>query len=59
MKNTSETCNEANNANKVNKATVKLIPEFETTGKVNDVYADIKKTLGIDFVPKYVQGNGQ
>jgi alkylhydroperoxidase family enzyme len=28
-----------------------MIPEDEATGKVREIYADIKATLGIDFVP--------
>ena len=32
-------------------ASVKLIPEDEATGKVKDVYEEIKASLGIDFVP--------
>lgn len=32
-------------------ASIKMIEEKEATGKVKDIYADIKKTLGIDFVP--------
>lgn len=30
---------------------VKLVGDEEATVKVKDIYADIKKTLGIDFVP--------
>jgi alkylhydroperoxidase/carboxymuconolactone decarboxylase family protein YurZ len=32
-------------------ASISMVPEAEATGKVEDVYADIKATLGIDFVP--------
>ncbi len=32
-------------------ASIKLIPEDEATGKVKEVYEDIKSRLGIDFVP--------
>ena len=32
-------------------ATVKMIPEAEATGKVQEIYADIMDSLGIDFVP--------
>ena len=28
-----------------------MVPEEEATGKVKDVYEDIKSGLGIDFVP--------
>jgi len=28
-----------------------MVPEEEATGKVKEIYADIKTTLGIDFVP--------
>jgi AhpD family alkylhydroperoxidase len=34
-----------------NKASIKMIEESKATGKVKEVYEDIKKTLGIDFVP--------
>ncbi len=40
---------ELNNKEKV--AFVKVIEENEATGKVKEIYEDIKKTLGIDFVP--------
>ncbi len=30
---------------------IKMIPEEEATGKVKDIYEDIKEQLGIDFVP--------
>jgi AhpD family alkylhydroperoxidase len=32
-------------------ASIKMILEEEATGKVKTVYGDIKRTLGIDFVP--------
>jgi alkylhydroperoxidase/carboxymuconolactone decarboxylase family protein YurZ len=32
-------------------ASIKMIPEEEATGKVKEVYAEIKTQLGIDFVP--------
>ena len=32
-------------------ASIKLISEDEAAGKVKDIYAEIKATLGIDFVP--------
>ena len=51
MTDISKPCDKAININDTNKASVKLIGEFEATGKVHDVYDDIKKTLGIDFVP--------
>ncbi len=51
MNNISKACDKTINVNNTNKASVKLVGEFEATGKVNDVYDDIKKTLGIDFVP--------
>ena len=30
---------------------IKMIEEAEATGTVKDIYADIKDTFGIDFVP--------
>jgi len=42
-------CNTKNIQEKV--ASVKIIEESEATGKVKEIYEDIKKTLGIDFVP--------
>jgi alkylhydroperoxidase family enzyme len=30
---------------------IKLIIEEETTGKVKEIFEEIKKSLGIDFVP--------
>ena len=32
-------------------AFVKVVEESEATGEVKEVYEDIKKTLGIDFIP--------
>jgi alkylhydroperoxidase/carboxymuconolactone decarboxylase family protein YurZ len=32
-------------------ASIKMIPEEEATGKVKEIYEDIKANLGIDFVP--------
>ena len=32
-------------------ASIKMVPEQEATGKVKDVYDDIKSRVGIDFVP--------
>ncbi len=32
-------------------SSVKMIPEEEATGKVKDIYEEIKSQLGIDFVP--------
>lgn len=32
-------------------ASIKLINEDEATGKAKEIYEDIKKELGIDFVP--------
>ncbi len=32
-------------------ASIKIIPEEETTGKVKEIYEEIKSSLGIDFVP--------
>lgn len=32
-------------------ASIKLISEEEATGKVKEIYKDIRQTLGIDFVP--------
>jgi len=44
----SEPCNESN-AEMV--ALVSVVEESDATGKVKAVYEDIKKTLGIDFIP--------
>ena len=32
-------------------ASVRMIPEEEATGKIADIYEEIKTELGIDFVP--------
>jgi len=32
-------------------ASIRMISEEEATGKVKEVYAEIKSNLGIDFVP--------
>ncbi len=32
-------------------ASIKMIAEDEATGKVKDIYEDIKQEFGIDFVP--------
>ncbi len=32
-------------------ASVRMVPEDEATGKVKEIYDDIKATLDIDFVP--------
>ena len=32
-------------------ASIRMIPEEEATGKIKDIYEDIKTELGIDFVP--------
>ncbi|CAG0948010.1 (R)-2-haloacid dehalogenase [Anaerolineae bacterium] len=32
-------------------ATIKMISEEEATGKVKEIYEEIKSQLGIDFVP--------
>ncbi len=32
-------------------AAITMVSEEEATGKVKEIYADIKSTLGIDFVP--------
>ena len=31
--------------------TIQLVAEEDATGVVSDIYADIKETLGLDFVP--------
>jgi alkylhydroperoxidase/carboxymuconolactone decarboxylase family protein YurZ len=33
-------------------STLRLITESEAVGKVKNIYADIRTTLGLDFVPK-------
>ncbi len=37
--------------NKEKVAFVEVVEESEATGKVKEIYEDIKKTLGIDFIP--------
>ncbi len=32
-------------------ASIKMIPEEEATGRVKEIYDDIKSRMGIDFVP--------
>ena len=32
-------------------ASIKMIPEEEASGKVKEIYEEIKASLGIDFVP--------
>ena len=32
-------------------ASIKMIDEIEASGKVKEIYDEIKKSLGIDFVP--------
>ncbi len=32
-------------------ASIKMIPEEEATGRVKEIYDDIKAQMGIDFVP--------
>ena len=44
-------CNNKNEPQKEKVAFVKVVEESVATGKVKEVYEDIKKTLGIDFVP--------
>ncbi len=42
------------------RASVQVVVEKEATGKVKDIYKEIQKTLGIDFVPnmyKALAGN--
>ena len=34
-----------------NMASIRMVEEVEATGKVKEVYEDIKATLGIDFIP--------
>lgn len=48
MNNKSENSKECN---KEKVAFVNVIEESDATGKVKEVYEDIQKTLGIDFVP--------
>ena len=51
MKNISKPCDKTSNVNNTSYASVKLVEEFEASGKVKGVYSDIKGTLGIDFIP--------
>ena len=37
--------------NETDRAFVQVVAEIEATGKVKDIYEEIQKTLGIDFVP--------
>ena len=32
-------------------STVKMVPEDEATGRVKEIFEEIKESLGIDFVP--------
>ena len=32
-------------------STVKMVPEDKATGRVKEIYDEIRKSLGIDFVP--------
>ena len=36
-------------------ASIRLISEEEATGKVKDIYDEIKSQLGIDFIPNLYQ----
>ena len=45
-----ESCSSLDEQNKEKVAFVKVVEECEATGKVKEIYEDIKKTLGIDFV---------
>jgi AhpD family alkylhydroperoxidase len=48
MKLQTEPCKESNEERV---AFIKVVEESEATGKVKNVYEEIKKTLGIDFIP--------
>jgi hypothetical protein len=37
-------------------ASIRMISEEEATGKVKDIYEEIKARLGIDFVPNLYYG---
>ncbi len=37
--------------NETDRAFIQVVAEKEATGKVKDIYEEIQKTLGIDFVP--------
>jgi hypothetical protein len=40
-------------------ATVRPVEEHEATGKVAAIFADIKQTKNIDFVPRFWQVNDE
>ena len=40
---------------KTHSATVRPVEEHEVTGKVAEIFADIKRTKNIDFVPRFWQ----
>ena len=39
-------------------AKLKLFPDSEATGKLTDIYNDVKKTFQIPFVPNFIQAQG-
>lgn len=39
------------NGGETDRASIKVVVEQEATGKVKEIYEEIKKTLGINFVP--------
>lgn len=39
-------------------AAIKMVEEEAATGRTRDVYADIKETLGTDFVPNLYKAMG-
>lgn len=41
-----------------NKAFIRMIEESEATGKVKEIYNEIKKALGIGFVPNMYKALG-
>ena len=46
----------------VDRASVEVVEEKEASGKIEAIYQEIQKTLGIDFVPnmyKALAGNPQ
>ncbi len=43
---------------KTGKASVRVVIEEDATGKVKEIYEDIQKTLGIDFVPNMYKALG-
>lgn len=60
-KDTKDNCNTGNkescNTGVTEKvAFIKVVEECDATGKVKEVYEDIRKTLGIDFVPNMYKG---